>query len=192
MRSVFPKLMAGGLLLAGLAVPALSTPQYGQSAPAPAPAPMPSHEPEQQQPAATDSRPSADSHQQHPNPLEKLIAGHENEPAETVFKNIQVLKGLPAGRLLDTMRGFSGALGTNCKKCHDTENFASDDKDEKKVARGMIQMTKGINEQYIRTMPGLDRDAGVSCYTCHHGQSHPASRPESSGAKEEHEHHEQH
>jgi hypothetical protein len=105
-----------------------------------------------------------------------------------VFKNIQVLKGLPAGRLLDTMRGFSGALGTNCKKCHDTENFASDDKDDKKVARGMIQMTKGINEQFLRTMPGLDKDAAVSCYTCHHGKSHPASKPESPEGEHEHEH----
>ena len=40
------------------------------------------------------------------------------------------------------MEGFSHALGTNCKKCHDTENFASDDKNEKKIAREMIQMTK--------------------------------------------------
>jgi hypothetical protein len=187
MRVAFPKLMAGGLLLAGLAVPALSTPQYAP-APAPAaPAPMPSHEPEPQPPAA-DAKPGAGPQQeQHPNALEKLIAGHENEPAETVFKNIQVLKGVPAGRLLDAMRGFSRSLGTNCKKCHDTENFASDDKDEKKVARGMVQMTKGINEQYIRTMPGLDKDAAVSCYTCHHGQSHPASRPEKSA--DEHERH---
>jgi hypothetical protein len=189
MRSVFPKLIAGGLLIAGLAVPALSTPQYGQPpAPEPAtPTPMPSHEPEQP-PAATDAKPGAEAHQ-HPNPIEKLIAGRENEPAEAVFKNIQVLKGLPAGRLLDTMRGVSSALGTNCKKCHDTENFASDDKDDKKVARGMILMTKGINEQFLRTMPGLDKDAVVSCYTCHHGQSHPASRPEKAGEEHEHEHH---
>jgi hypothetical protein len=184
MRFVFPKLMAGGLLLAGLAVPALSTPQYGGQAPA-APAPMPSHEPERQ-PPAVDAKPGAGPQQEHPNPIEKLIAGRENEPAETVFKNIQVLKGLPAGRLLDTMRAFSGSLGTNCKKCHDTENFASDDKEEKKVARGMVQMTRGINEQYIRTMPGLDKDAAVSCYTCHHGKSHPASRPEKPADEPEH------
>ncbi len=184
MHSALPKLMAGGLLLAGLAVPALSTPQStpqpGQ-APAPAPSTMPSHD-SGQPPAAAEQAPR-------PNPLEQLIKGRENEPVEAVFKNIQVLKGLPAGRLLDTMRGFSGALGTNCKKCHDTENFASDDKDDKKVARGMIQMTKGINEQFLRTMPGLDQDAAVSCYTCHHGKSHPASKPESPEGEHEHQHH---
>ena len=28
-----------------------------------------------------------------------MITGHEKEPAETVFKNIKVLKGVPAGRV---------------------------------------------------------------------------------------------
>jgi hypothetical protein len=189
MRFVFPKLIAGGLLIAGLAVPALSTPQSSA-----APAPIPSHEEMGQQPSSAmtsvESKPAAGAEQApRPNPLEQLIKGRENEPVEAVFKNIQVLKGLPAGRLLDTMRGFSGALGTNCKKCHDTENFASDDKNDKKIARSMIQMTKAINEQYLRTMPGMDQDAAVSCYTCHHGQSHPALRPEKSGDEHEHEHH---
>jgi hypothetical protein len=190
MRSMLPKLMAGGLLLAGLAVPALSNPQSGQApAPAPAPSTMPSHDSGQPPAAApSESKPAAEQAPR-PNPLEQMIKGRENEPVETVFKNIQVLKGLPAGRLLDTMRSVSAALGTNCKKCHDTENFASDAKDDKKVARGMIQMTKGINEQYLKTMPGLDEDAAVSCYTCHHGKSHPASKPESSGDEHEHEHH---
>jgi len=190
MRSTLPKLMAGGLLLAGLAVPALSTPQSGQApAPAPAPSAMPSHDSGQPPAAApSESKPAAEQAPR-PNPLEQMIKGRENEPVETVFKNIQVLKGLPAGRLLDTMRGFGAALGTNCKKCHDTENFASDDKDDKKVARGMIQMTKGINEQFLRTMPGLDQDAAVSCYTCHHGKSHPASKPESPEGEHEHPHH---
>src|SRR5258705_11250089 len=42
--------------------------------------------------------------------VRKMIAGHENEPAETVFKNIQVLKGMPAGRLVNVMDiAFSAA-----------------------------------------------------------------------------------
>jgi hypothetical protein len=176
MRDLFskriPKLIAGGLLAAGLAAaPALSSPQASQApAPQAAPAPMPSHEPEPA-PAAGSREPAR------PNPLRKLIAGHENEPAETVFKNIQVLKGVPAGRFLDTMEGFSHALGTNCKKCHDTENFASDDKEEKKSARGMVTMTRDINEKYIKTIPGMDSGSFVSCNTCHHGQSNPNANP---------------
>lgn len=186
MRASFPKLMAGGLLLAGLALPALSTPQYGQAHPIPAtatpptPDPMPSH-PTAQAPAAPEGQQAP-----HPNPLREFIKGRENEPAEKVFKNIQILKGVPAARFLDAMQGFADALGTKCRECHDTENFASDDKDEKKVARGMIQMTKGINEQ-LKTIPAVDRDAYVSCYTCHHGKTTPAGRPEGNGeGKERH------
>jgi hypothetical protein len=183
MRALFPKLMAGGLLLAGLALPALSTPQDGQARPAaPAPETKPSH--------ATEPAPPAPGAQPapRPSPLREFIKGRESEPAEKVFKNIQTLKGIPAGRFLDAMEGFSHSLGTKCRECHDTENFASDDKDEKKIARAMIQMTKGINEQYIRTMPGLDKEAAVSCFTCHHGKTHPASRPEGPGEEREHEH----
>ncbi len=194
MGAALSKLIAGGLLVAGLAAtPALSSPQASQ-APAPqtpqaTPAPMPSHESGQ----ATEQAPSSEPRESrlaagskepaHPNPLKKLIAGHENEPAETLFKNIQVLKGVPAGRFLETMEGFSHALGTNCKKCHDTENFASDDKEEKKSARGMVTMTRDINEKYIKTIPGMDSGSFVSCNTCHHGQSNPNAKPKDSAEK---------
>jgi len=37
----------------------------------------------------------------------RSIAGHENEPAEQVFKNIKILQGIPAGRLVNIMNmGF--------------------------------------------------------------------------------------
>jgi hypothetical protein len=176
MRSSYFGLIFGGLLIAGLAAsPASSTPQA-------APAPMPSH-PAEQPPAAAPEPAVGAKEPAHPNPLRKLIAGHENEPAETVFKNIQVLKGVPAGRFLDTMEGFSHALGTNCKKCHDTENFASDDKEEKKSARGMVTMTRDINEKYIKTIPGMDSGSFVSCSTCHHGQSNPNAKPKEAPAE---------
>lgn len=186
MRAVFSTLVAGGLLIAGCATaPALSTSQ-GTPAPA-APAPMPSHEAGRTSaPPSGEAKPNAAPVQApRPNPLRQLIAGKEDQPAETIFKNIQVLKGVPAGRFLDTMEGFSHALGTNCKKCHDTENFASDDKDEKKIARGMVQMTRDINQKYIKTMPGLDSDAFVSCNSCHHGHSNPNFKE----GEPEHEHH---
>ena len=40
--------------------------------------------------------------------LRKAIAGKEQAPAETVFKNIQLFKGMPAGRVLRIMElGYS-------------------------------------------------------------------------------------
>ena len=186
MRFVIPKLVAGGLLVAGLAAaPALSPPQGSQP---PTPAPMPSHEAPGQPPAA-DAKPGGPNPSPRPNPLRQQIAGKENEPAETVFKNIQVMKGIPAGRLLDAMEGFSHALGANCKKCHDTENFASDDKDDKKVARSMMLMTRDINEKYIKPMPDLDKDSFVGCNTCHHGHSNPNIQAEDPGDHHHEDHH---
>jgi hypothetical protein len=187
-----PKLMAGGLLVAGLAVtaavtaavPAAAAPQYGPAPTAPpapqAPAPMPSHEAEAQA-GAMATKPATEA--PHPNRMRDLIKGKEDQPAETIFKNVRILKGVPAGKFLDTMEGFSHALGTNCKKCHDTENFASDDKKEKKAAREMIQMTQDINDKYLKAMPEMDRGSYVGCFTCHRGQSNPNARPKGSTDK---------
>src|ERR1043165_7282888 len=45
----------------------------------------------------------------------RSIAGHENQPAESVFKNIKIFKGVPAARLVDIMNhGFGRSLGVSC------------------------------------------------------------------------------
>ena len=38
--------------------------------------------------------------------------------AEQVFKNIQVLKGIPVNDFMGTMGVFSAALGMSCEDCH--------------------------------------------------------------------------
>src|SRR5258705_6194977 len=38
--------------------------------------------------------------------------------AEEVFKNIQVLKGIPVDQFMATMGFFSSSLGLNCTDCH--------------------------------------------------------------------------
>ena len=40
--------------------------------------------------------------------LLRQIAGRENLPAESVFKNIEVMKGVPAGRLVRIMNAGFG------------------------------------------------------------------------------------
>lgn len=179
MRSLLLKMTAGGLLLAGLATaPSLS---IAQTPPAPAfsapvaSASMPAHDP----------KPADDFDSQKAlADLRTAIAGKEKQPAETVFKNVQLFKGQPAGQLLGAMNGFTRALGVTCKKCHDVENFASDDKKNKKVARGMMTMSKDINLKYLQTMEGLDKDASVNCNTCHRGHAHPSDgmKPPASGS----------
>ena len=45
--------------------------------------------------------------------------------AEDVFKNVQVLKGIPVDQFMDTMGFFSASLSLNCTSCHGVES-ASD------------------------------------------------------------------
>jgi hypothetical protein len=109
--------------------------------------------------------------------LEK-IAGHENEPAEKVFKNIQIpwLKSTPAGRFLRIMNGgYSRALGVECEHCHVQQDFSSDDKRPKRAARDMAYMHKAINDQ-IQKMQNLDlkpEHRFINCSTCHRGAINP-------------------
>ena len=38
--------------------------------------------------------------------------------AEDVFKNVQVLRGIPVNDFMGTMGIFSAALGMSCEDCH--------------------------------------------------------------------------
>ena len=56
--------------------------------------------------------------------LREAIKGKEKEPAETVFKNIQLLKGVPAGNLLRIMElGYGRSLGVDCTHCHTPDQW---------------------------------------------------------------------
>ena len=104
------------------------------------------------------------------------IAGHENEPAERVFKNVQVLKGISAGelvRLMDTE--YATAMSWNCTNCHRLApqgNFASDTSADKKRARFMQQMQNDINLVQLPKLYPKDTPR-VSCMTCHRGYNEP-------------------
>jgi hypothetical protein len=106
----------------------------------------------------------------------KQIAGHENEPAEQVFKNIQILKGISAAELVHKMdKQFGEALSWNCTNCHRLApqgNFASDTSTDKKRARFMIQMTNDLNANQLPKLYPKDTPQ-VTCATCHRGYNEP-------------------
>ncbi|MDQ6718088.1 MAG: photosynthetic reaction center cytochrome c subunit family protein, partial [Gemmatimonadota bacterium] len=78
------------------------------------------------------------------------IAGKESLPAESVFKNIKIFKGMPAGRVVNIMgRGFSPALGVSCGFCHVVGAYEKEDKEEKQTARLMYAMVNQINSDYM-------------------------------------------
>jgi hypothetical protein len=109
--------------------------------------------------------------------IRKQIAGRENAPAESVYKNIQVLKKMPAGRLLGMMEnGMDPALGVNCLHCHVDGKWDSDEKRPKKVARDMFAMVHTINDSLLTRIPNLQsQKPAVNCTTCHRGQVKPAT-----------------
>jgi Photosynthetic reaction centre cytochrome C subunit len=105
----------------------------------------------------------------------RSIAGRENEPAESVFKNIKILKGVPAGRLVNIMNnGFGRSLGVTCGFCHVPGKWDLDDKENKNTARLMFAMVQTVNRDYLSKVPV---DSGpppmVSCFTCHRGNARP-------------------
>jgi photosynthetic reaction center cytochrome c subunit len=94
------------------------------------------------------------------------------QPAEKVFKNIQVLNGMPAAELQGTMSFIASSLGVDCDYCHrqDKEGtFASDEVPAKLRAREMIRMVRRINQE---TFQGKNV---VNCFTCHQGGTTPVS-----------------
>lgn len=102
------------------------------------------------------------------------IAGKENAPAESVFQNIKVLKGVPAGRFLAVMNeSFGHGLGVSCGFCHVPGQWASDQKPNKDVAREMLAMVTRINTDLkaVRNLP--DSSPMIGCITCHGGRQKP-------------------
>jgi len=96
--------------------------------------------------------------------------------AESVFTNLQVLKGIPVNQFMETMGFFSASLGADCTFCHVSESGGSwakyaDDLPRKRTARRMVLMVQAINK---------DNFGGrqvVTCYSCHHGGDRPKVTP---------------
>lgn len=100
-------------------------------------------------------------------------ATQEKPPmSDQVFKNVQVLKGIPVDEFMGTMGFFAAALSLNCTECHtaeainDLSEYATDTP-LKQAARRMVLMVRGINQNYFAGKPV------VTCYTCHRTSSMP-------------------
>jgi len=106
------------------------------------------------------------------------VAPSQNPPvAEAVFKDVQVLKGIPVDEFMDTMGMFAAATAKDCTGCHAPEVLtASRDAFAKPTpmiqrARQMVVMMNTINRNYFRG------ERRVTCYTCHSATSNPQRVP---------------
>jgi photosynthetic reaction center cytochrome c subunit len=95
----------------------------------------------------------------------------QSETAEQRFKNIQVLKNIPADQLIPSMQFIAASLGVECEYCHVEHANDKDDKKTKLTARKMITMMLAINRA------SFNGDLEVTCYTCHRGVANPVSIP---------------
>lgn len=102
---------------------------------------------------------------------------------EPLYKNLKILpKKITKPQLDSVMRNFTRSLGVRCDYCHVKVegqrelNFASDDEEMKGVARSMMKMQNKINKKYfkIKHVDEMSAKLEVTCYACHHGQTHPA------------------
>jgi hypothetical protein len=99
------------------------------------------------------------------------VAAAAPKKAEEQFKNIQVLKGIPAEQVFPTMQFITASLGVECDFCHVQNAFDKDDKKPKQTARKMMEMMFAINKN------NFDGHREVTCYSCHRGNAHPAAIP---------------
>ena len=87
------------------------------------------------------------------------------------FKNIQILKDMPADQLIPAMQFMTASLGVDCEYCRVEKAFDKDDKKTKGYARHMMEMMFNINKE------NFDNQRWVTCYSCHQGSPHPPSIP---------------
>ena len=93
------------------------------------------------------------------------------QTAEQKYKNIQVLKGIPADQLVPSMQFMAASLGVECEFCHVKEDRGSDAKKPKVTARKMMIMMMQINADNFKG------ERLVTCYSCHRGTVNPVSTP---------------
>ncbi|HEV2112560.1 MAG TPA: photosynthetic reaction center cytochrome c subunit family protein [Terriglobales bacterium] len=96
-----------------------------------------------------------------------LTPEQEKMPAEQVFKNIQVMKDVPAGKFPFIMSFFARSLGVSCDFCHELP-FSSDAKAPKRMARIMLgKLVQGTAKNFY------NGETPVECWTCHRGHNKP-------------------
>jgi photosynthetic reaction center cytochrome c subunit len=96
--------------------------------------------------------------------------------SEEAFKDVQVLRGIPASEFIETMGFFAVSLTANCTTCHGDASAGSwehyaDNTALKTAARRMVVMMNSINQANF----GGKRE--VTCYTCHRGDRMPRVTP---------------
>jgi hypothetical protein len=111
------------------------------------------------------------------NEVLQTIKGKEKMSADSVFKNIQLFKGVKnftAEHFLLMMNiGWGKGLGVSCTYCHVPGRWDSDEKQTKEIGREMYGIRQMVNDK-LKTIQGLQSvQPLINCGTCHQGQPIP-------------------
>lgn len=110
-----------------------------------------------------------------------LVSVNVSADSDDTFTNLKVLDSvITKDELISKMKMMSRSLGVRCDFCH-AENaqgehdFASDEKEHKKIARSMMIMTKDINASMLSQLSAIGETdvQAVTCFTCHHNDKKP-------------------
>jgi hypothetical protein len=105
--------------------------------------------------------------------------------SDEVFKNVQILKGIPVDEFMDTMGMFASALALNCIDCHTPDSVGTWDNFAKETplkerSRKMMLMVNAINKDNFGGV------RAVTCYTCHRANALPKPIPNLAAQYAEH------
>ena len=114
-----------------------------------------------------------------------IISVAFSAPPEVRYKNLKILpKNTTKAQMDSIMNHFARSLGVRCNFCHVRANdaqrnfdFANDSLENKRTAREMFRMTAKINKKSFKDEVKKKGMPLVTCYSCHHGQEHPATIP---------------
>lgn len=128
-----------------------------------------------QKPATGDSL--AAERERYTSEILAAVKGKESEMANDVFKNLKTFnekESLKVSHFIAVMNYWGEALGVSCTHCHNTGNWASDEKQTKNMARGMYALRQIINKQISFEIEDFKEIKPlVNCGTCHRGNAIP-------------------
>ena len=109
--------------------------------------------------------------------LTSVRVASQQRPAlsDQVFKNVQVLKGIPVDEFLGTMGIMAASLQFDCSDCHVNAGTANvdwaADTPRKIMARRMVSMVAAINQN------NFGGRQLITCWTCHRNRDRPLVTP---------------
>jgi Photosynthetic reaction centre cytochrome C subunit len=97
-------------------------------------------------------------------------------PADSVFKNVNTLKGKSVEQLLSIMNNWGHSLGVTCKFCHDVNDWSSDKSRNYKRTIEMVDMTAMLNKDVFSKLKNFRQPVVMSCIGCHNEMKEPREK----------------